>query len=201
MIRAQAAAKALETTKPKQGSGAKFQEYISHDTVAHEAKRVLPQHGVLFQPLIKTFTQNGNRTEVVMTGKFTNVDNPAEYLEYEGIGYGVDSSDKGPGIAMSYAKKMVISQALLLNTKEDIEEHSNEFKPEADSAAVREAEATTEVVIKAWADSYREALRGAKTLADLKRIRAENVSMMQKVPEATRSYFVDMITELESTLS
>ena len=200
MIRAQAAAKALETTKPAAGGGAKFKEYISHDTVAHEAKRVLPMHGILFQPLIKTFTQTGNRSEVIMTGRFVNVDQPSEFLEYEGIGYGVDGSDKGPGIAMSYAKKMVISQALLLNTKEDIEEHSKDFVPDTDAAAVREAEAVTETAIKTWADAYREALRGCRSLADLKRIRAENASMMQKVPEPTREYFTDMIAELEGAL-
>lgn len=201
MIRAQAMAKALETTKPAAGGGAKFKEYVSHDTVTHEAKRILPANGILFQPLIKSFTQNGNRCEVHMTGRFTNVDKPDEYLDYEGIGFGVDGSDKGPGIAMSYAKKMCIGQALLLNTKEDIEEHSNEFKPETKPEAVRDAEATTEAAVKQWGDAFRDALRGAKSIADLKRIRAENADMMKRIPEATRDYFIDMIAQLEGALS
>jgi hypothetical protein len=200
MMRAQAAAKALETTKPPAGGGAKFKEYVSHDTVTHEAKRILPAHGVLFQPLIKSFNQNGNRTEITMTGRFTNVDKPDEFLEYEGFGYGVDQSDKGPGIAMSYAKKMVLAQALMLNTKEDIEEHSNEFKPEGKPEAVREAEAITDAAIKRWGDTYRDAIRGASSLKDLERIRKENAEMMKRIPEVTRDYFSDLIAGREGEL-
>jgi hypothetical protein len=201
MIRAQAAAKALETTKPAAGGGAKFKEYVSHDTVTHEAKRILPAQGIHFAPFIQSFKQEGNRTEIVMLGTFINVDKPEERIEFTGYGFGVDSSDKGPGIAMSYAKKMVLAQALMLNTKEDIEEHSNEFKPETKPDAVRDAEATTEAAVKQWGDAFREALRGCQSLADLKRIRAANADMMKRIPEATRNYFVDMITQLEGSLS
>lgn len=201
MIRAQAMAKALEVTKPAAGGGAKFKEYVSHDTITHEARRILTANGIQFAPFIQSFEQDGNRTKIVMLGTFINVDKPDERLEFTGYGFGVDGSDKGPGIAMSYAKKMVLAQALMLNTKEDIEEHSNEFKPANKPDAVREAEATAEMSIKTWADAFRDALKGCQTLADLKRIRAENASMMQKVPEATREYFIDMISSLEGSLS
>ena len=132
MIRAQAEAKKLEKTKPAEGSeGAKFLKngYVAHDVVTHEAVRILTAHGIHFQPYLKSHAQDGNRTVIDMEGVFTNVDNPEERLTFLGFGYGVDGSDKGPGKAMSYAKKMVLTQALMLNTHEDIETHNTDYKP------------------------------------------------------------------------
>lgn len=206
MIRAQADAKALEKTKPKGNSeGAKFlaNGYVAHDTVTHEAVRILTAQGIHFQPYLKAHAQEGNRTTVDMEGVFTNVDKPEERLTFLGFGYGVDQSDKGPGKAMSYAKKMVLSQALLLNTHEDIEQQNTAFEPEVSAPAVRAAEATVDAAIKTWADAYRDALRGCSNKKDLARIRAENANMMKNpaVPEATKDYFVDMIAQLESSLT
>ncbi len=204
-MRAQAAAKALEKKVPEKDSdAAKFLKggYITHDAVTHEAARLLPRHGIHFQPYLKSHTQEGNRTTVEMEGVFTNVDNPEEKLAYLGFGYGVDSSDKGPGKAMSYAKKMVLSQALLLNTHEDIEGQNVNFEHANKAAEVREAEATTETAIKTWADAFKRALDGCTNQKDLKRLRAENAAMMKSpaVPEVTRDYFAAMIAQLESDL-
>lgn len=203
MIRAQADAKALEKVKPKDGEKGFLQNgYISHDAVTHEAARLLPKHGIHFQPYLKSHKQEGNRTEVEMEGVFTNVDKPEERLSFLGFGYGIDSSDKGPGKAMSYAKKMVLSQALMMNTHEDIEDHNNKFEPETKTAAQKEAEALTEATLRSWGDAYKAALDGCKTLKDLKRIRAENASMMNHpgVPQVTKDYFIDKITALQDTL-
>jgi hypothetical protein len=206
MMRAQASAKALEKTKGKSSDdkGAAFLKngYISHEVVTHEAVRILTAQGIHFQPYLKTHGQDGNRTTVEMEGVFTNVDKPEEQLKFLGFGYGVDGSDKGPGKAMSYAKKMVLSQALLLTTHEDIEKHDQAFEPQVKAGVVKDAEAAMDAAIRTWADAYRAALRGCATLKDLKQIRADNANMMNNpaVPEATKSYFVDMITNLESTL-
>ncbi len=205
MIRAQAAAKAIEKIKPEAGSdGAKFLRggYISHDAVTHEAARLLTSQGIHFQPYLKAHSQDGNRTTVDMEGVFTNVDKPEERLTFLGFGYGVDQSDKGPGKAMSYAKKMVLSQALLLNTHEDVELSNATFEPSVGSTAVKEAEAATDAAIKSWADAYNRALKGAKSAKELAMIRAENAHMMKSaaVPQVTKDYFIDMITQLESSL-
>lgn len=209
MIRAQADAKALEKTDPKQKKkpGDKGEDkflpysYVAHDDVTHEAKAVLTKHGILFSPMLKEMTQEGNRTKAVVDGHFTNVDKPEETLSYLGIGYGCDGADKGPGKAMTYAKKMILQNALLLDSADDIEgDQKVAFEPSSKSEAQRDAEALTEVAVKAWADAYRDALRGCKSKKDLLRVRAENAAMMKKIPEATKDYFVDMIAGLEGTL-
>jgi hypothetical protein len=205
MIRAQADAKALERTKPKAGSeGAKFlaNGYVTHDVVTHEAVRILTAQGIHFQPYLRSHAQDGNRTVIDMEGVFTNVDNPEEKLSFLGFGYGVDGSDKGPGKAMSYAKKMVLSQALMLNTHEDIETHSTNYEPRVAATVVREAEAVTDAAIRTWADAYNAALKGCATKKDLASLRAQNAHMMKSpaVPEVTKDYFIDMISQLEGSL-
>jgi len=213
MIRAQAQAKKLEkegANKPNGGSGKDRERgegfyangFITHDAVTHEAMRILTRNGLHFQPILKAYKQEGNRTIIDMDGVITNVDKPEERLVFPGFGYGVDPSDKGPGKAMSYAKKMVLSQALMLNTHEDIEAHNTEFQPAAEPRQVKEAQAMTEATVKAWADAFKRALDGCGTQKDLKRIRAENAHMMQSehLPEVTREYFASMIAQLESDL-
>jgi hypothetical protein len=203
MMRAQAEAKALEKTKAT-GEGAKFlaNGYIAHDTVTHESVRLLTSNGIHFQPYLKAHSQEGNRTTVEMEGVFTNVDKPEERLVFLGFGYGVDQSDKGPGKAMSYAKKMVLSQALMLNTHEDIENHATAYQPVVKHDDIKKAEDTTQAAVKAWADAFKRALDACPNQKELKRIRSENVSMMQSalVSEVTRDYFATMITQLESDL-
>ncbi len=205
MIKAQASAKALEKTKPKNTEDKGFLKngYISHEVVTHEAVRILTAQGIHFQPYLVKYSQEGNRTLAEIKGVFTNVDKPDERLEFMGFGYGVDASDKGPGKAMSYAKKMVLAQALMLNTHEDIEQSNTNFEPTVSAPAVKEAQASMEAAVKSWADAYRMALRGCINIKDLKQVRAENASMMNSptLPEATKAYFVDMIAQLEGALS
>lgn len=209
MIRAQAASKALEKTDPKKGKTDKKEagglpyDYVTHDDVTHEGKRVLVENGVLFVPLVDEFKQDGNRTFIKMTGRCFNVDDTTQFIDYPGYGYGVDGSDKGPGKAMSYAKKMCIQQALLLNTSEDVEaDQATKYEATSRSDAEKSAAALTDVAIKSWADAYNRALTGCRTLKDLKQVRAENTPMMNNpgIPQVTKDFFLDKITALEGTL-
>jgi hypothetical protein len=54
-----------------------------------------------------------------MTVRFVNVEDPADHFDVETFGYGVDSQDKGPGKAMSYAVKYALLKALGLETGDD----------------------------------------------------------------------------------
>ena len=211
MIRAQAMAKAMEKTDPKAKKAKDGKsddrvlpyDYVSHDNVAHEGKRVLVANGVLFVPIIDEFKQDGNRTFIKITGRCFNVDDTTQFIDYPGYGYGVDASDKGPGKAMSYAKKMCIQQALLLNTSEDVEEdQTTKYEATSRSDAEKSAAALTDVAIKSWADAYNRALTGCRTLKDLKQVRAENTPMMNNpgIPQVTKDFFLDKITALEGTL-
>lgn len=90
---------------------------------------------------------NGTRTEskqlfmrLEVTYRFINVHNPTEYIDITTYGDGVDSQDKAPGKAMTYADKYALLKAYKIQTGEDPDkEGSGELK----SAKKEVAKATT----------------------------------------------------------
>ena len=96
--------------------------YVAHDAVACKLHPQLVKHGVVFVPDFIETKQDGNRTEVVMNAKFINADNPQDFIEFKSFGYGIDTGDKGPGKAMSYAAKYALLKMFLLETGDDPEQ-------------------------------------------------------------------------------
>lgn len=64
------------------------------------------------------------RLEVVY--RFVNVDNPIDYIEVQTYGDGVDSMDKAPGKAMTYADKYALMKAYKISTGDDPDEEPSE---------------------------------------------------------------------------
>lgn len=120
LLAAQVAAKRIgksgHSAEDERGDSYKF---VTHDDVTDEALRVLSEHGILFVPVLKTWAQSGNRTIVELAGHFYNADDPNDVLVVPSFGYGHDDEDKGPGKAMSYAKKYCLLQTLLLRAGEE----------------------------------------------------------------------------------
>lgn len=52
---------------------------------------------------------------VDVTYRFVNVDTPTEYIEVDSFGTGIDTGDKGPGKAMTYADKYALMKAYKLS--------------------------------------------------------------------------------------
>lgn len=92
---------------------------VTHDKVTAKVRPALLRHGVIYYPIRCDHTQNGNRAECSMTVRFVNVDAPEEFIDVQTFGYGVDSQDKGPGKAMSYAVKYALLKMLGLETGDD----------------------------------------------------------------------------------
>lgn len=76
--------------------------------------------------LIKETEYNGNitRTNILFmridtTYRFINIDNPDEYIETTVYGDGLDTGDKAPGKAMTYADKYALMKAYKLSTGDD----------------------------------------------------------------------------------
>ncbi len=83
--------------------------------------------------LTSTSTYNGNVTEknslflrLETTYRFVNIDNPSEYIDVVTYGDGVDTQDKAPGKAMTYADKYALLKAYKVETGEDPDQHKSE---------------------------------------------------------------------------
>ena len=80
-----------------------------------------------------TTDYNGNAKEVSnffmrieRTYRFVNADNPSEFIEVTSYGDGVDSCDKAPGKAMTYADKYALLKAYKIITGDDPDQAKSE---------------------------------------------------------------------------
>ena len=64
------------------------------------------------------------RVEVIY--RFVNIDKPEEYVEVVSYGDGVDSQDKAPGKAMTYADKYALLKAYKIPTGDDPDQEASE---------------------------------------------------------------------------
>ena len=83
--------------------------------------------------LTTTSTYNGEVNEknslflrIETTYRFVNIDNPSEYIDVITYGDGVDSQDKAPGKAMTYADKYALLKAYKVETGDDPDQHKSE---------------------------------------------------------------------------
>lgn len=102
--------------------------FVSHDAVTAKVRPVLVKHGVLVVPTVVESSQDGNRTYANIQVAFINVDAPEDKIVVNYFGYGIDTQDKGPGKAVSYAVKYAYLKVLGLETGDDPERDNLEYK-------------------------------------------------------------------------
>lgn len=116
----------------------------THDAVTAKVRPALLAAGIVYYPVRCEHSHNGNRAECGMTIRFVNIDEPADFFDVQTFGYGVDTQDKGPGKAMSYAVKYALLKALGLETGDDADQDSIEHSrsdpaiPQFNPAAARD---------------------------------------------------------------
>lgn len=142
---------------------------VSHDAVTAKVRPALLKHGIVYHPVHCQHTHNGNRAECSMTVRFVNVEKPEDFFDVPTFGYGIDSQDKGPGKAMSYAVKYALLKALGLETGDDPDLDSVEHSakdPAKDASAealayIREAEDLDDLKFR-WENLPKDTQRIAK---------------------------------------
>lgn len=102
---------------------------VSHDVVTAKVRPALLKAGIVYYPVRCEHSHNGNRAECGMTIRFVNVDKPDDFFDVQTFGYGVDTQDKGPGKAMSYAVKYALLKALGLETGDDADHDNIDHTP------------------------------------------------------------------------
>lgn len=105
-------------------------KFITHDQVTGALHEAFVNHGIVSTTDIIDFKQDGNRTVVSVLVTFVNTDNPDDNIQIHSFGYGIDTQDKGPGKAISYATKMAYLKCFMLETGEDPEKDNKDYKPE-----------------------------------------------------------------------
>ena len=108
--------------------------YVSHDATVAAVRGPMIRHGIVAISSVKSektvegVSKKGEpvlRTEVVLTVNFMNVDDPKDMAGGDFLGHSISQTDKNPGIATSYAKKLAILVIFFLETGEDPERQNN----------------------------------------------------------------------------
>jgi hypothetical protein len=189
--------------KTKDGTAFSYKGVSSAQVVTF-AKAALLANGIVFYPAMKRdgVQVTGNKTAVYIDGHFVSVDDSEDRIVTGAWGAGTDFNDKDYSKAFTNAVKNCLAKMLGMSTLEDDSNEATPHEPDHKPRAVKNAEALSDVAIKTWADAYKAALDGCKTLKDLHRIRADNAPMMNNpgVPQVTKDYFLDKIAALEGTL-
>lgn len=99
--------------------------FVSHDQVTKQIHHLLVKYKVNPIPSVKEIKQDNNRTIVNLAVTFVNAERPTDLFTVEFPGYGVDSGDKGPGKAISYAYKYAILKTFNIATGDDPDKDAN----------------------------------------------------------------------------
>jgi hypothetical protein len=173
----------------EQKKGMQFR-IVSHDKVTAKVRPALLANGVIYYPIRCDTAQNGNRTECNMTVRFANIDDPQDFIDVESCGHGIDTQDKGPGKAQSYAVKYALLKALGLETGDDADHDSIEHSrvdpalhQAATAAAIRMIE--TETSLEGLGAYWGELAANEKAVLADKRVIAAKDKRKGELAQAT----------------
>lgn len=93
--------------------------YASHDQVTAALHPLLVKYKVTLIPTVEEIVQEGNRTMIKEVITFVNAECPSDNISIRSVGYGIDTGDKGPGKAISYAYKYALLKTFCLETGDD----------------------------------------------------------------------------------
>ncbi|URC15564.1 single strand-annealing protein [Octadecabacter Antarctic DB virus 2] len=164
---------------------------VSHDKVTAKCRPALLANGVIYYPVRCVTVQSGNRTECNMTVRFANIEDPQDFIDVQTCGYGVDSQDKGPGKAQSYAVKYALLKTLGLETGDDADhdavEHNHvdpALHQAATAAAIRMIE--TEQSMDGLGAYWTDLAKNEKAVSADKRVLAAKEKRKAELTETSK---------------
>lgn len=122
------------------GWGKASYKAVGEADVLAAVKPIEEKHGVYSYPcrreivetaILTTLKQDGTESKqqfmrIATTYRFVNVEEPAEFIDVTTYGDGVDSQDKAPGKAMTYADKYALLKAYKIITGDDPDQFMSE---------------------------------------------------------------------------
>jgi len=120
--------KEIKTDKDIKSGEKILYSVISRDAVIKIVTPLMVKHGINAMPSACEHERTGNMTIVKTAMRYFNTDKPDDFIETISYGYGIDSQDKGIGKAQTYAERYNYQKTYKINTGDDIEDDSIDFK-------------------------------------------------------------------------
>lgn len=99
---------------------------ITDEKVMTTVRPILDKYKIVMSIDKIDMSRNGTLTEALITWRFTDVENPDDFILVQSAGQGSDTQDKGAGKAMTYSRKYALLNTLLIPTGEDPDKISSE---------------------------------------------------------------------------
>ena len=147
------------------GTGKSQYKAVGEADILAAVKPLEAKHGVYSYPISREIVESGTMERETNYGKsvqlymrikviyrFLCTDNPESYLDIESFGDGVDTQDKAPGKAMTYADKYALMKAYKIITGDDPDQYASEpqEKVTAQKAAYPSREEMIAFISKAY---------------------------------------------------
>lgn len=174
---------------------------VSHDVVTAKVRPILHKHGVVYYPVKVNATQDGTRTQTHLTVRFCNIDEPADFIDVESLGYGIDTQDKGPGKAISYAVKYALLKALGLETGDDPDHDSIEHQPKSPNSMHLPHPTDSQQAWQDFGKAVVQAAQFAQTVPDLLKWMAENKEVFAGIKKASEKLHAYVRGSVEAHLN
>lgn len=128
------------------GTGKNQYKAVGEADILSAVKPAEAKHGVYSYPYSREIVESGTMEKETQYGKsvqvfmrikvvyrFICIDDPASYIDVESYGDGVDSQDKAPGKAMTYADKYALMKAYKIITGDDPDQYASEPQNKVDT--------------------------------------------------------------------
>lgn len=128
------------------GTGKNQYKAVGEADILSAVKPAEAKHGVYSYPYSREIVESGTMEKETQYGKsvqvfmrikvvyrFLCIDDPASYIDVESYGDGVDSQDKAPGKAMTYADKYALMKAYKIITGDDPDQYASEPQNKVDT--------------------------------------------------------------------
>lgn len=163
--------------------------FVSHDQVTAALHIPMTKHGIVVKSDMVEMKQDGNRTEVKLKVTFVNIDDPSDYFDVFYYGYGIDTSDKGIGKAVSYAFKYALLKTCLLETGDDPDQdQETKYEPPKPQVPEMTAEELEEYICS-FGENAPKFTEWVIWLAAQKKLkREEAVALCKKNPDTVRLF-------------
>ena len=121
------------------GEGKSQYKAVGEADILAAVKPLEAKHGVYSYPVSREVIESGTMERdgkygksvqlylrIKVTYRFLCIDNPDSFIEIESFGDGVDTQDKAPGKAMTYADKYALMKAYKIITGDDPDQYESE---------------------------------------------------------------------------
>lgn len=147
------------------GEGKSQYKAVGEADILAAVKPLEAKHGVYSYPVSREVIESGTMEKdgkygksvqlylrIKVTYRFLCIDTPDSFIEIESFGDGVDTQDKAPGKAMTYADKYALMKAYKIITGDDPDQYESE--PQEKVTSKKPAYPTREEMLIFIANAY-----------------------------------------------